>query len=115
LRSFYISLIALFTFGCVHTTPMPTQISQPGDAMMSCQSITTEMDDMETTVKVKDSELNGQIAKNSALGVSGAFLLVPLFFMDTSDAKTIEANAAKERLKKLQQIYADKECASSVK
>lgn len=67
---------------------------------------------MSSLVKAKDSELNGQIAKNSALGVTGAFLLVPLFFMDTSDAKTVEGKAAKERFKKLQQLYADKKCES---
>lgn len=101
---------SVFLSGCVHTTPMPIQVSQPGDSMMSCQSIISEMEDMATLVKSKDSELNGQIAKNSALGVTGAFLLVPLFFIDTSDAKTVEGKAAKDRLKKLQQLYADKKC-----
>lgn len=95
---------------CVHTTPMPVQKSQPGDAMMSCQSIVSEMEEMSNLVKEKDGELNGQIAKNSALGVTGVFLLVPLFFMDTSDAKTVEGKAAKERFNKLQQLYADKKC-----
>lgn len=101
-----------FLSACVHTTPMPVQTSQPGDANMSCQSIVSEMDKMGVTVKEKDSELNGQIAKNSVLGVTGAFLIVPLFFIDTSDAKTIEGKAAKERFQKLQQIYADKKCSS---
>lgn len=68
---------------------------------------------MGATVKEKDSELNGQIAKNSALGVTGVFLIVPLFFMDTSDAKTVEGKAAKDRFQKLQQMYADKKCSSA--
>lgn len=97
---------------CVHTTPMPVQTSQPGDAHMSCQSIVSEMEEMTSLVKAKDSELNGQVAKNSALGVTGVFLVVPLFFMDTSDAKTVEGQAAKNRFKKLQQIYADKKCVA---
>ena len=79
---------------------------------MSCQSIVSEMEDMSNLVKDKDSELNGQVAKNSVLGVTGVFLVVPLFFMDTSDAKTVEGQAAKNRFKKLQQIYADKNCSS---
>lgn len=97
---------------CVHTTPMPIQKSQPGDAMMSCESIVSEMEEMSNLVKTKDSELNGQIAKNSALGVTGVFLVVPLFFMDTSDAKTVEGKAAKDRFNKLQQLYSDKKCSS---
>ncbi|MCM2368970.1 hypothetical protein [Proteus sp. FZP2095] len=101
---------SVFLSGCVHTTPMPVQVSQPGDSMMSCQSIISEMEDMANLVKSKDSELNGQIAKNSALGVTGALLLVPLFFIDTSDAKTVEGKAAKDRFKKLQQLYVDKKC-----
>lgn len=107
--------LSVFLSGCVHTTPMPVQVSQPGDSTMSCQSIVREMEDMTNLVKSKDSELNGQIAKNSALGVTGAFLLVPLFFMDTSDAKTVEGKAAKERFKKLQQLYEDKKCSSEGK
>ncbi|ENT8828954.1 hypothetical protein ACV8SR_01390 [Citrobacter freundii] len=113
-----VSLIAAsltFLSACVHTTPMPVQASQPGDSNMSCQSIVTEMEEMTNLVKSKDSELNGQIAKNSALGVTGAFLIVPLFFMDTSDAKTVEGQAAKNRFKKLQQMYADKKCATGGK
>lgn len=107
----FLSMTILLS-GCVHTTPMPVAISQPGDANMSCQSIVSEMEDMSNLVKDKDSELNGQVAKNSVLGVTGVFLVVPLFFMDTSDAKTVEGQAAKNRFKKLQQIYADKNCSS---
>lgn len=62
---------------------------------MSCQSIVSEMESMKNTVREKDSDLNGQIAKNSLLGVAGAFVLVPWFFIDTSDANTV-----KDRLQK---------------
>ncbi|HAT2207095.1 TPA: hypothetical protein I8271_004666 [Kluyvera intermedia] len=116
IKQFALAVTALSLLSaCVHTTPMPVQASQPGDANMSCQSIVSEMEEMTNLVKSKDSELNGQIAKNSALGVTGAFLLVPLFFMDTSDAKTVEGQAAKNRFKKLQQLYSDKNCASDGK
>ncbi|WP_156171554.1 hypothetical protein [Yersinia massiliensis] len=110
-----ISILSLLISGCVHTTPMPVETSQPGDSIMTCQSIVSEMELMSNTVKEKDSELNGQIAKNSALGVTGAFLIVPLFFMDTSDAKTVEGKAAKDRFNKLKQLYSDKECATAKK
>lgn len=108
-------LTAIFLSGCVHTTPMPVQISQPGDNLMSCESVIFEMEKMQNLVKQRDSELNGQIAKNSALGVTGVFLLIPLFFIDTSDAKTVEGKAAKDRYEKLQQIYRDKSCAEKEK
>ncbi|HGB3909079.1 TPA: hypothetical protein ACIVLM_000341 [Salmonella enterica subsp. enterica serovar Birkenhead] len=102
--------------GCVHTTPLPVQTSQPGDTMMSCQSIVNEMQNMKNTVREKDHDLNGQIAKNSALGVGGIFLLgVPWLFMDTSDANTVESQAAKARFDKLKELYADKNCATGGK
>lgn len=106
--------MALIT-GCVHTTPLPVQVSQPGDTIMSCQSIVSEMESMKNTVREKDSDLNGQIAKNSLLGVAGAFVLVPWFFIDTSDANTVEGQAAKARFNKLQQLYSDKNCATGGK
>ncbi|MGK6325770.1 hypothetical protein ACMGEE_01535 [Erwinia sp. DT-104] len=103
---------ALLT-GCLHTTPMPVQISQPGDEMMSCQSIISEMGNMTNEVKQSDSDHTKQVATNSILGVTGFLLLVPWFFIDTSDAHTVEGGAAKTRLKKLNQIYTDKGCAKS--
>ncbi|MBV4366918.1 hypothetical protein [Erwinia phyllosphaerae] len=99
--------------GCLHTTPMPVQISQPGDEIMSCQSIISEMGNMTNEVKESDSDHTKQVATNSILGVTGVFLLIPLFFIDTSDAHSVESNAAKTRLKKLNQIYSDKGCAKS--
>lgn len=82
---------------------------------MSCQSIVSEMESMKNTVREKDSDLNGQIAKNSLLGVAGAFVLVPWFFIDTSDANTVEGQAAKARFNKLKELYADKNCATGGK
>ncbi|MEZ3498248.1 hypothetical protein [Pantoea sp. KPR_PJ] len=99
--------------GCLHTTPMPVQISQPGDEIMSCQSVISEMENMNNKVKESDSARSGQVATNSVLGVTGIFLLVPLFFIDTSDAHTVEGTAAKTRLQKLRQIYSDKGCAKT--
>lgn len=63
---------------------------------------------MSNKVKEKDNDQTKQIVINSALGVAGIFFVVPWFFMDTSDANSIEAKAAKERYKKLQRMYIDK-------
>lgn len=106
-------LIPLIT-ACVHTTPMPVQVSQPGDTMMSCESIKEEMSKMQNQVAESDSERNGQIAKNVGLGVAGALLIVPWFFMDTSDANTIEAKAARERYLKLGTMWRDKNCDQQI-
>lgn len=102
--------LTLFLVSCRSTTPMPIQVSQPGDPYMSCDSIVFEMEEMANKVKEKDGDHTGQVASNAALGVAGVFLIVPWFFIDTSDAHTVEAKAAKERFQKLQRMYKDKGC-----
>lgn len=99
-----------FLSACVHSTPNPVPVAQPGDDVMSCMSIENEMADMQAQQAASDSKGNGQVAKNVGLGVAGAFLLVPLFFMDTSDAHSVEARAAQARYKRLNGLYIDKGC-----
>ena len=106
--AFYSSTI--FLTACVHSTPNPVQMSQVGDDTMSCRAIENQMQDMQTERVAADSAKTGQIAKNVGLGVAGAFLIVPLFFMDTGDAHSVEAKASQARYKRLQALYADKGC-----
>lgn len=100
----------VFLSSCRNTTPMPVQISQPGDVELSCSSIRAEIEDMSNKVKEGDNDQTKQIATNSVFGVVGIFFIVPWFFMDINDAHSIEAKAAKERYKKLQRMYIDKKC-----
>lgn len=95
---------------CVHTTPNPVQVAQVGDETKSCRSIENEMMDMQAQRADSDSAGTGQVAKNVGLGVAGAFLIVPWFFMDTSDAHSVEGKAAQARYKRLQALYEDKGC-----
>lgn len=101
---------AAFLSACVHSTPNPVPVAQAGDDIMSCMSLENEMADMQAQQATSDSKGNGQVAKNVGLGVAGAFLLVPLFFMDTSDAHSVEARAAQARYKRLNNLYMDKGC-----
>ncbi|MDH3909956.1 MAG: hypothetical protein OEU09_01580 [Rhodospirillales bacterium] len=48
--------------------------------------------------------------KNVALGATGAFLIVPLFFMDFKDAEAIEIKALERRNRWLRELGAKKEC-----
>ena len=57
-----------------------------------------------------EGERNSQVGGNVALGVLGAFFLVPLFFMDTSNAHTVEEKAAIARYERLQQMAIDRKC-----
>ena len=48
--------------------------------------------------------------KNVALGVTGLFLIVPLFFMDFKNAEAQEYEAYRQRYKHLASIAISKEC-----
>jgi hypothetical protein len=88
-------------------------MSQVGDDTMSCRTIENQMQDMQNQIRESDSDGNGQVAKNVALGVTGALLLVPWFFMDTSDAHSVEGKAAAARYKRLTALYEDKGCVAA--
>ena len=53
--------------------------------------------------------------KNVALGVAGAFFLVPWFFMDFSSAEQVEYEAYRNRYNHLASIAISKECGSEKK
>lgn len=53
--------------------------------------------------------------KNVALGVTGAFFLVPLFFMDFSQAEQIEVNAYRQRYNHLAILAMEKGCETQRK
>ncbi len=48
--------------------------------------------------------------KNVLLGVPGAFVIVPLFFMDFKDAERIEIDALRRRNNLLREYASEKEC-----
>ncbi len=106
-------VVAMMASGCAHTTANPVLVAQAGDDAKSCDAITNEMQLMIQAQATAASDRNKQIAGNVALGVTGAFLLVPLFFMDTGNAATVEERAAQARYQRLNQMQIDKKCPAS--
>jgi hypothetical protein len=80
--------------GCAHTTANPVQVAQIGDESKSCRAIINELEEMKALVLSTESDGNVKMTKNVGLGVVGAFLLVPWFFMDLGNAPTVEQKAA---------------------
>jgi len=108
------SLIAmsLVNAGCVSSTANPVPLAQVGDETKSCDAITNEMQQMINKQLEAEGARNSQVGGNVALGVLGAFFIVPLFFMDTSNAHTVEEKAAQSRFDRLQQMAIDRKCPS---
>lgn len=100
-----ISLLA----ACAGRPANPVMVDQVGDNRKSCNSIETEMKFVETELRrlIPETDKTG---KNVALGVAGAFFIVPLFFMDLSETEKIEVNAYRQRYNRLNILGVDKNC-----
>ncbi|MES2141615.1 MAG: hypothetical protein V4471_01835 [Pseudomonadota bacterium] len=108
------SLIGLFAAtlllsACAGRTPNPIPQRQPGDELLSCSQIKQELMDNQTKVMNLIPQQN-KIGKNVALGVAGAFVLVPWFFMDFSDAERVEVQAYQLRDNWLRTLAVKKKC-----
>lgn len=104
-----LAAIVLVLCGCAGKTPNPTPQYQPGDDNRSCQSIKVEIADNEASV-LKLLPQENKTGKNVVLGATGAIFLVPLFFMDFSDAERIEVEAYRRRNNFLRILADQKHC-----
>jgi hypothetical protein len=104
---FAVVIVALA--GCAGRGANPIIVHQYKDHAKSCQALEQEMAFIESEVQrlVPQTE---KIGKNVALGVTGAFFLVPLFFMDFTQAEQVEVNAYRQRYNHLAILATDKGC-----
>jgi len=84
-------------------------IQQYGDEKKSCEALEREMTFIQGEIQrlIPKTEKTG---KNTALGITGFFFLVPLFFMDLSQAEQMEVDAYRQRYNHLLIIAGDKKC-----
>ncbi|WP_061509529.1 hypothetical protein [Endozoicomonas montiporae] len=95
--------------GCAGRKAHPVTIRQYGDENRSCAALESELRFIESEISrlVPKTDKTG---KNVALGVAGAFFLVPWFFMDLSQAEQIEIDAFRQRYNYLAGLTVDKHC-----
>lgn len=101
--------LLLFLVACAGRPANPVQVDQVGDSRRSCAAIETEMKGIQTEIArlVPETDKTG---KNVGLGIAGAFLIVPLFFMDLTESEKIEVNAYRQRYNRLSIISTEKKC-----
>jgi hypothetical protein len=99
---------ALVLTGCWGTAPTPILSYQPGDEKRSCTSLKAEIASNEVEMIRLASEKDSTTGKNVALGVTGALLIVPLFFMDFKGKEAREIAALRHRNRNLRQFAVDK-------
>lgn len=107
-----VAIVALT--GCAGRAANPVMIQQYGDNAKSCAALEYDMAFVESEVQrlVPSTEKTG---KNVALGVTGAFFLVPLFFMDFSQAEQMEVNAYRQRYNHLAILAMERGCETERK
>ncbi|NKB46490.1 MAG: hypothetical protein GKR77_01740 [Legionellales bacterium] len=112
LKSIQKGIIVLFSialFACAGRTPNPIDVYQPNDNKLSCDQIKAEIQRNQKAMFALYPKTQ-KTGKNVALGVAGAFFIVPLFFMDFSDAEQIEIKAFQRRDEHLHKIAERKKC-----
>ncbi|SFO38713.1 hypothetical protein SAMN05216332_11319 [Nitrosospira briensis] len=102
-------IAVIFIAGCAGRAANPVAVNQYGDTSRSCKAIESELSfiDSEVSRLIPATEKTG---KNVALGVAGAFFLVPWFFMDFSQAEQTEINALRQRHNHLIILAGEKNC-----
>lgn len=102
-------LTTTILFGCAGRAANPVMIQQYGDDKKTCQALEREMTFIQGEIQRLMPQTD-KTGKNVALGVTGFFFLVPLFFMDLSQAEQIEVDAYRQRYNHLIIISGDKQC-----
>lgn len=101
--------VATLVAGCAGRAANPVMVQQYGDQEKSCNALEREMAFIESEIHrlVPQTEKTGE---NVALGIAGAFLIFPWFFMDLSKAEQIEVDAYRQRYNGLLIIADEKGC-----
>ena len=102
-------LIAVLLSGCGGRAANPIMVQQYGDDKKTCQAIKREMTFIQSEMQRLQPQTD-KTAKNTILGVTGFFFLVPLLFLDLSKAEQIELDAYRQRYNHLLILAGDKQC-----
>lgn len=102
-------LLTVSLAGCGGRVANPIMPMQYGDQQKNCEALAFDMANTEGEMRrlLPKSDKTGQ---NVALGIAGAFFLVPWFFMDFKNAEQTEYEAYRQRYNSLASLAMAKEC-----
>ncbi|MEE8188252.1 MAG: hypothetical protein V3T80_03500 [Kiloniellales bacterium] len=104
-----ISVMALVS-ACGGKSANPVNQYQPGDEARSCEGLKTEISSNEAEI-ARLIPYEDATGKNVALGVAGAFFIVPWFFMDFKEGEATELQALRRRNQWLREVASGKDCS----
>ena len=103
------TLAIMLIVGCAGRTANLVMVQQIGDSKKSCKALEIEMAFAQSEIQRLTPQTN-KAAKNVILGITGFFLIIPLFFMDLGHAEQMEIDAFRRRYNQLSILHADKDC-----
>ena len=109
LRIGAVFLTALILSGCAGKTANPISVVQGKDNSLTCEQLEAELVSLGSAARGL-SKQSDKLPKNVALLAAGAFLIVPYFFVDLSEAEEEELNAVRARHMRIMRIATDKDC-----
>jgi len=102
-------VICILWLGCAGREGNPVQIRQFGDDQKSCKQLRAELSFVESELE-RLVPGSSKTARNVALGVTGVFFIVPLFFIDAKQGAKKEIRAYRQRYNYLIMLAQQKEC-----
>ena len=109
-----IALIVVVIFvaqGCVGgRSAQPITVAQSGDAKKTCKALRKETKQILRKIHKMVPYIKKKDLKRTLLIMPGAFLIIPLFFVDLSDAEKVETNALRERYNYLSTLVGRRNC-----
>ena len=109
-----IVVVLFFVQGCAGRAAHPVQVAQSGDNQKTCKSLRKETKQIRRSIKKMIPAVKKADKKRTLLMLSGGLLIVPLFFLDLSDADKIETNAQRARHNYLIDIAKKSNCRFKV-
>jgi hypothetical protein len=106
-------VVLIVVAGCAGRAANPVMVTQYGDQKKSCEALQIDLSYTEGEIRrlIPETEKTGS---NVALGITGAFLIVPLFFMDFTESERIEVNALRQRYNYLAILAGEKNCGYEI-
>ncbi|MBI1216045.1 MAG: hypothetical protein GC185_09540 [Alphaproteobacteria bacterium] len=103
------AIVVSFLTACAGHDPNPVMVVQYGDDGLSCKGLQLSMSEAQNEMQRLVGQTN-KTGQNVALGVAGAFLLVPWFFMDFKEGEKVEYDAWRQRYNHLALLAEEKHC-----
>ena len=109
-----IVVVLFFVQGCAGRAAHPIKVAQSGDVKKTCNELRHATKKYRRDIKKMIPAVKAADKKRTLLIMPGAFLILPLFFVDYTDADKIETNAKRARHNYLIDIAKKRNCRFKV-